>query len=377
MGAGAHPAIALMREYEQLVSLKNTFFEVFLEAGVLHASFQNWGTITGRCSCANPNLQNIPVRTAEGRKIRRAFVAEVGAKLISADYSQVELRLLAHVAGIEALKECFAAGEDIHAMTAAQVFGVPADRMDPSVRRQAKAINFGIIYGISPFGLARQLGIAQGEAKAYIQAYFERYPGIRDYMEQTKVSCRERGYVETPFGRRVHVPFINDKNPVRRGFAERQAINAPLQGGAADIIKRAMIRVPEALEARHELEVICARLAAKKNAEAELNIMAKEIETQKNSALSDIDFCASDVRFHRAMADASQNPVLQFVMFAVIEGLQPIQNMVAFRFRERKEIVKQHEKMLAALRARDIEAAVAAVTEQTEYLRERFDAAQE
>ena len=171
----------------------------------------------------------------------------------------------------------------------------------------------------------------------------------------------------------------------RRGPAGGTFVNRPsheevssnLTTATALLVSLGEFEVPEALEARHELEVICARLAAKKNAEAELNIMAKEIETQKNSALSDIDFCASDVRFHRAMADASQNPVLQFVMFAVIEGLQPIQNMVVFRFRERKEIVKQHEKMLAALRARDIEAAVAAVTEQTEYLRERFDAAQE
>jgi len=208
------------------------------------------GASTGRLASNDPNLQNIPVRTEEGRKIRQAFVAEPGHKLLSADYSQIELRLLAHVADIPALKQAFREGVDIHALTASQVFGVPIEGMDPGVRRSAKAINFGIIYGISAFGLARQLGIEQGAAAAYIKAYFERYPGIRDYMERTKSFARAHGFVSTIFGRKVHVPGIADKNPATRGFWERAAINAPLQGAAADIIKRAMIRIPAALAAK-------------------------------------------------------------------------------------------------------------------------------
>jgi DNA polymerase I len=187
------------------------------------------------------------VRTEEGRKIRRAFVAEKGWRLVSADYSQIELRLLAHVAGIDALKAAFHEGRDIHALTASQVFGVPMAGMDAATRRKAKAINFGIIYGISPFGLARQLGIPQSEAGDYIRAYFERYPGIRDYMERTKEAARKQGFVTTLFGRRCFTPGIADKNPASRNFAERAAINAPIQGGAADIIKRAMVRLPAAL----------------------------------------------------------------------------------------------------------------------------------
>jgi DNA polymerase-1 len=198
-------------------------------------------------SSNDPNLQNIPIRTEEGSRIRRAFVAEPGHALVSADYSQIELRLLAHVADIPPLRDSFLRGEDIHARTASEVFGIPMPGMDPMTRRRAKAINFGIIYGISGFGLARQLGITPGEARSYIDAYFVRYPGIRAYMERTKEEARISGYVTTPFGRRCWVPGIADKNPARRGYAERQAINAPLQGGAADIIKRAMIRLPRAL----------------------------------------------------------------------------------------------------------------------------------
>ena len=253
LAAQGHDLPVRVLEWRQIAKLKSTYSDALTqqinpETGRVHTSYAMAGASTGRLASTDPNLQNIPVRTGEGRKIRRAFVADAGAKLISADYSQVELRLLAHVAGIEALKECFAAGEDIHAMTAAQVFGVPADRMDPSVRRQAKAINFGIIYGISPFGLANQLGIAQAEAADYIDAYFKRYPGIRGYMEETKEFCRANGYVETIFGRKIHITGINDKNGRIRGFAERAAINAPLQGAAADIIKRAMIRMPGALK---------------------------------------------------------------------------------------------------------------------------------
>ncbi len=215
--------------------------------GRVHTSYSLAGAVTGRLSSTEPNLQNIPIRTEEGRKIRRAFVAAPGNLLLSADYSQIELRLAAHVADVPALKEAFKRGDDIHAMTASEVFGVPMKKMDAQTRRRAKAINFGIIYGISAFGLAAQLQIPQSEAAAYIKAYFERFPGIRAYMDRMRHLGREQGYVETIFGRRCAIPGIKDANPARRAFAERQAINAPLQGSAADIIKRAMARVPPAL----------------------------------------------------------------------------------------------------------------------------------
>jgi len=252
LAAEGHDLPARVLDWRQLSKLKSTYTDALVaainpETGRVHTSYAQAATTTGRLSSTDPNLQNIPVRTEEGRKIRRAFVAEAGNVLLSADYSQIELRLLAHVAGIDALKEAFADGQDIHAITAAQVFGVPVEGMDPMVRRNAKAINFGIIYGISAFGLARQLGISNGEARDYIDAYFEKYPGIKDYMERTKAQARDSGYVETLFGRKCHMRGINDKNPNMRGFAERAAINAPIQGGAADIIKRAMIRLPGAL----------------------------------------------------------------------------------------------------------------------------------
>ena len=217
------------------------------ETGRVHTRFAMAVASTGRLSSTDPNLQNIPIRTEEGSRIRRAFIAEPGHVLVSCDYSQIELRLLAHVAEIPQLRESFLSGEDIHARTASEVFGLPMEGMDPMTRRRAKAINFGIIYGISPFGLGRQLGITPGEARFYIDAYFARYPGIRAYMERTKEEARIAGYVVTPFGRRCWIAGIADRNPARRGYAERQAINAPLQGGAADIIKRAMVRLPAAL----------------------------------------------------------------------------------------------------------------------------------
>jgi DNA polymerase-1 len=204
-------------------------------------------TSTGRLASTEPNLQNIPVRTEEGRKIRSAFIAPGGSKLISADYSQIELRVLAHVADIPQLKIAFADGLDIHAMTASEMFGVPVKGMDPTVRRRAKAINFGIIYGISAFGLANQLSISREEAGEYIRTYFKRFPGIKDYMEKTKQEAREKGYVETIFGRRCHFPRINSPNPSERAFLERASINAPIQGAAADIIRRAMVRMPAAI----------------------------------------------------------------------------------------------------------------------------------
>jgi DNA polymerase-1 len=239
-------------EWRQLQKLKSTYADALVtdinpETGRVHTSFAMAIASTGRLSSTDPNLQNIPIRTEEGSRIRHAFIAEPGHVLVSADYSQIELRLLAHVADLPVLKASFANGEDIHARTASEVFGVPMEGMDPMTRRRAKAINFGIIYGISGFGLARQLGISPGEAKGFIDRYFERYPGIRTYMERTKEEARIKGYVVSPFGRRCWVPGIADKNGARRAYAERQAINAPLQGGAADIIKRAMVRLPEIL----------------------------------------------------------------------------------------------------------------------------------
>jgi len=249
-----HDLPARILEWRQLQKLKSTYADALVEqinpeTGRVHTSYAMAIAATGRLSSTDPNLQNIPIRTEEGSRIRHAFVAEPGHVLVSADYSQIELRLLAHVADIPQLKESFAAGEDIHARTASEVFGVPMAGMDPMTRRRAKAINFGIIYGISGFGLARQLGITPGEARVYIDRYFERYPGIRDYMERAKEDAKKAGYVTTPFGRRIWIPGIADKNAARRSYGERQAINAPLQGGAADIIKRAMVRLPAAMGA--------------------------------------------------------------------------------------------------------------------------------
>ena len=252
LAAQGHDLPARVLDWRQLAKLKSTYTDTLVQqidpaTGRVHTSYAQTVASTGRLSSNDPNLQNIPIRTEEGRKIRQAFVAKEGHVLLSADYSQIELRLLAHVAGIQSLKDAFRAGHDIHAITAAQVFGVPIEGIDPMIRRQAKAINFGIIYGISAFGLARQLRIPRGDAARYIDAYFERYPGIRDYMEAAKKQAREQGFVTTLFGRRIHAPGIHDKNPSMRNFAERAAINAPIQGGAADIIKRAMIRAPGAL----------------------------------------------------------------------------------------------------------------------------------
>jgi len=247
-----HQLPARILDWRQLAKLKSTYTDAlptFVDPRTrrVHTSYALASTTTGRLSSSDPNLQNIPVRNEEGRKIRRAFVAAPGRKLISADYSQIELRLLAHVADIPALKQAFADGLDIHAMTASEMFGVPVKDMPSEVRRRAKAINFGIIYGISAFGLANQLGIPREEAGAYIRKYFERFPGIRDYMDTTKKQARADGFVRTIFGRKCHFPRINASNPSERAFNERAAINAPLQGAAADIIRRAMIRMDAAL----------------------------------------------------------------------------------------------------------------------------------
>jgi DNA polymerase-1 len=247
-----HDLPRVLLDWRQLSKLKGTYTDALTEAADpktdrVHTSYQLAAATTGRLASSDPNLQNIPIRTETGRQIRQAFIAAPGHVLISADYSQIELRLLAHIGDIPELKRAFAAGVDIHTATASEMFGVPVDQMDPETRRRAKAINFGIVYGISAFGLANQLNIDQGEAGAYIKTYFERFPGIRAYMDATKAEVRERGFVSTVFGRKIHIPAIHSKSGAERQFGERAAINAPIQGAAADIIRRAMMRMPGAL----------------------------------------------------------------------------------------------------------------------------------
>ncbi len=252
LAMNGHELPLKIMNWRQLTKLKGTYTDALVKeidptTGRVHTSYSQAVASTGRLSSNDPNLQNIPVRTREGREIRKAFVAGAGCVLLSADYSQIELRLLAHVAGIDALRQAFHDGADIHAMTASEVFGVPVDGMPPEERNRAKAINFGIIYGISAYGLARQLLVPRERARDYIDSYFRKFPGIKDYMDRTIESAGKRGFVETIFGRRCHTPGILDKNQAKRRFSERAAINAPLQGAAADIIKRAMIRIPPAL----------------------------------------------------------------------------------------------------------------------------------
>ena len=252
--ATEHELPARVLDWRQVSKLKSTYTDALqdhidAETGRVHTSYQQTGANTGRLSSSDPNLQNIPVRSEEGRRIREAFVAPAGRVLVSLDYSQIELRILAHVAGIDALKQAFRDGQDIHAMTASEMFNVPMDEMTPEIRRQAKAINFGVIYGISGFGLARNLRIPRGEAQGFIDRYFERFPGIRAYMDDTVAFGKKHGYVQTLFGRKIHTPEIGAKGP-RAGFARRAAINAPIQGTAADIIRRAMIRMPQAIAAK-------------------------------------------------------------------------------------------------------------------------------
>ena len=239
-------------DWRQLSKLKSTYTDALQthinpDTGRVHTSYAITGANTGRLASTDPNLQNIPVRTEEGRRIREAFIAEPGNALVSLDYSQIELRILAHIADIPALKQAFADGLDIHAMTASEMFDVPLDEMTPEIRRKAKAINFGVIYGISGFGLARNLRIPRAEAQGFIDRYFERFPGIRRYMDDTIAFAKEYGYVQTLFGRKIHTPEINAKGP-HAGFARRAAINAPIQGTAADVIRRAMVRMPQAID---------------------------------------------------------------------------------------------------------------------------------
>ena len=284
-------------DWRQLSKLKSTYTDALQdhinpETGRVHTSYHIAGASTGRLASTDPNLQNIPIRTEEGRRIREAFVAEPGKVLVSLDYSQIELRILAHIANLPALKQAFKDGLDIHAMTASEMFDVPLDQMTPDIRRRAKAINFGVIYGISGFGLARNLRIPRSEAQGFIDRYFERFPGIRRYMDETKAFAKEHGFVETLFGRRIHTPEISAKGP-RAGFAQRAAINAPIQGSAADIIRRAMIRIPAAiagLPAQMLLQVHDELLfEVEAGAEAELIGIAKEVMEQAAAPAAHLD----------------------------------------------------------------------------------------
>ena len=250
--ATEHTMPARVLDWRQLSKLKSTYTDALQDhinpdTGRVHTSYSITGASTGRLASTDPNLQNIPIRSEEGRRIREAFVAPEGKVLVALDYSQIELRLLAHIGDLPALKQAFKDGHDIHAMTASEMFDVPLDEMTPDIRRQAKAINFGVIYGISGFGLARNLRIPRAEAQGFIDRYFERFPGIRTYMDDTKAFAKDHGYVQTLFGRKIHTPEIASKGP-RAGFAARAAINAPIQGTAADVIRRAMIRMPAAIE---------------------------------------------------------------------------------------------------------------------------------
>jgi len=249
--ATEHELPGLVLDWRQVSKLKSTYTDALQdhidpETGRVHTSYSIAGANTGRLASTEPNLQNIPIRTEEGRRIREAFVAPEGRTLVALDYSQIELRILAHIAGIGELKQAFKDGQDIHALTASEMFNVPLDQMTPEIRRQAKAINFGVIYGISGFGLARNLRIPRDEAQGFIDRYFERFPGIRDYMDETVKFAKEHGFVQTLFGRRINTPEINAKGP-GAGFAKRAAINAPIQGTAADVIRRAMIRMEDAI----------------------------------------------------------------------------------------------------------------------------------
>jgi DNA polymerase-1 len=280
LGEKGYEIVDKVLEHRQLSKLKSTYTDalqtqVVPATGRVHTSYQMAGTSTGRLASTDPNLQNIPIRTEEGRKIRTAFVAEPGWTILSADYSQVELRLAAEMANVAALKQAFRDKVDIHSLTASQVFDVPLDRMTPDLRRAAKAVNFGIIYGISGWGLSKQLGISANDATTYIRRYLARFPEIQTYMEACKDEAREHGYVKTLFGRKCFINNINNKMPGLRAGAERQAINAPLQGTAADIMKLAMGRMPAAL---HKAD-LRARMLLQVHDELVFEVPQEEIET--------------------------------------------------------------------------------------------------
>jgi DNA polymerase-1 len=255
-----YPLPRLILEHRSLSKLKSTYTDklpqqVCVDTGRVHTSYHQAVAATGRLSSSDPNLQNIPVRTEEGRRIRQAFIAPPGKLLLAADYSQIELRIMAHLSADKGLLQAFSEGQDVHRATAAEVFGVQPEEVSNDQRRSAKAINFGLIYGMSAFGLAKQLGIARGAAQEYIDIYFARYPGVQAYMEATREQARQQGYVETVFGRRLYLPDINARNGQLRAAAERTAINAPMQGTAADIIKRAMIDMHHWLVSDNGLDI--------------------------------------------------------------------------------------------------------------------------
>ena len=270
----------LILKHRSLTKLKSTYIDklplqIDPDSQRVHTSYNQAIASTGRLSSTDPNLQNIPVRTEEGRRIREAFIAEKGYRLLAADYSQIELRIMAHLSEDDGLLHAFEKKLDVHKATAAEVFGVPLDAVDNDQRRSAKAINFGLIYGMSAFGLAKQLDISRGEAAQYIELYFARYPGVKRYMDETRELAKEQGYVETVFGRRLYLPDINARNAQMRNYAERTAINAPMQGTAADIIKRAMLDVSAWLEK----DKVDARVIMQVHDELVLEVKAGELES--------------------------------------------------------------------------------------------------
>jgi DNA polymerase-1 len=275
-----YPLPKLLMEYRGLSKLKSTYTDKLPEminprTGRIHTSYHQAVTATGRLSSSDPNLQNIPIRNEEGRRVRKAFIAPEGYRMVAADYSQIELRIMAHLSGDEGLLKAFAAGDDIHRATAAEVFDLPVEAVSSEHRRRAKAINFGLIYGMSAFGLAKQLNVGRHEAQEYIDTYFARYPGVQDYMERTRSQAAEQGYVETLYGRRLYLPEINAKNGMRRQAAERTAINAPMQGTAADIIKRAMV----AVDAWLADSTVDARMIMQVHDELVLEVAESQVET--------------------------------------------------------------------------------------------------
>lgn len=292
--ADEHELPRLILEHRGMSKLKSTYTDklpqqINPDTGRVHTSYNQTGAATGRLSSTDPNLQNIPIRTEEGRRIRQAFIAEPGNKLISADYSQIELRIMAHLSADKGLLKAFAEGRDIHRATAAEVFALDLDDVTTEQRRAAKAINFGLIYGMSAFGLAKQLGIGRNEAQAYVEMYFARYPGVKEYMDNTRQRAHETGYVETVFGRRLYLPDINAKNGQLRQYAERTAINAPMQGTAADIIKKAMITLDRSLQAA-KLDV---RMVMQVHDELVLEVAANQVDTVREMVIRDMQSAAT------------------------------------------------------------------------------------